>query len=177
MNFTETPLPGAYVIDLEPRRDDRGFFARAWCRSEFAEQGIDTAFVQANLAGSARKGTLRGMHYQKPPHGEAKLVRCIKGRLFDVMVDLRPDSSTYLKWFGVELSAANQRMAYVPASFAHGYLTLEDDTEAFYQVSAFYAPGAEGGFRWNDPAVGIQWPITQGLVISEKDRSWQPLSV
>ncbi len=174
MIFTPLPLEGAFVVDLEPRGDERGFFARAWCRKEFAGAGIEVEFVQANLAQSLRKGTLRGMHYQIPPHAEAKMLRCIRGAVFDVMVDLRPDSPTYRKWAGVELTADNRKMVFVPEGFAHGYLTLEDETEVIYQVSAFYAPGAERGFRWDDPAFGIRWPEVPELVVSEKDRRWDP---
>lgn len=171
MLFTPAKLAGAYLIDLEKRADDRGFFARTWCRNEFRAQGLVEEFVQANVSYNRRKGTLRGMHYQLAPHEEVKLVRCTRGRIYDAIVDLRPGSPTYLQWIGVELSAANYRMLYVPAGFAHGFQTLEDETEVTYQVSAFYAPQAERGARYDDPAFGIQWPLPVE-VISEKDRTW-----
>ena len=171
MIFSEGPLSGPYVIDLEKHRDSRGFFARAYCQREFAEHGLAQDMVQTNVSFSEKRGTLRGMHYQNPPHQEAKLIRCTRGRLYDVIVDVRPGSDTYGQWMGVELSAESHRMFYVPEGFAHGFLTLEDETEAVYQVSAFYAPGAEQGLRYDDPALGIEWPAAV-RVISEKDRSW-----
>ncbi|HVH75207.1 MAG TPA: dTDP-4-dehydrorhamnose 3,5-epimerase [Stellaceae bacterium] len=169
MIFTETPVEGAYLIDLEKRGDERGFFARAFCKNEFAAHGLETDFVQINNSLSAAKGTLRGMHYQLPPAAEVKVVRCIAGALWDVVLDLRPDSPSYGRWFGAELSAANRRMMYAPKGLAHGFVTLQDDTEAFYLVSAFYAPERERGVRWNDPAFGIEWPM-KPVVISDKDR-------
>ena len=172
MTFTETDLPGAFVVDLEPRQDDRGFFARAWCETEFAEHGLSTVVAQCNVSFSRKKGTLRGLHYQVAPHAEVKLVRCLRGALYDVIVDLRPASPTYRRWLGVELTAENRRMLYVPEGFAHGFQTLADDTEAFYQVSAAYAPDAERGVRWDDPAFAIEWPDAEGALMSEKDRSW-----
>lgn len=171
MIFNPTKLAGACLIDLEKRSDDRGFFARTWCRKEFSAQGLVEEFVQANVSYNRRKGTLRGMHYQLAPHEEVKLVRCTRGSIYDAIVDVRPDSPTYLQWIGVELTAANYRMLYVPAGFAHGFQTLEDDTEVVYQVSAFYTPQAERGARCNDPAFGIRWPLPVA-VISEKDRTW-----
>jgi len=168
MRFTETPLKGAYLIDLEKRGDERGFFARFYCEREFDEHGLATNFVQINNSLSAQRGTLRGMHYQLPPNGEVKVVRCIRGSLFDVIVDLRPKSPTYKKWFGAELTAENRTMMYVPVGFAHGFLTTSDDAEALYLVSAFYAPSDERGLRYNDPAVGIQWPF-EPVVVSAKD--------
>ena len=169
MIFTELAVAGAYLIDLEPRSDDRGFFARAFCAHEFAEHGLKDTFVQANLSHNPHRGTLRGMHYQRAPHAEVKLVRCTRGALFDVVVDLRPDSPTYGRWAGAELSADNHRTLYVPEGCAHGFETLVDDTEAFYLVSAFYAPGAEGGMRWDDPQIAIDWPIAPPVLISPKD--------
>jgi dTDP-4-dehydrorhamnose 3,5-epimerase len=166
------PLQGAYLIDLQKRADERGFFARAWCEQEFEEHGLHMQCVQANLAYSEHKGTLRGMHYQVAPYAEAKLMRCIRGAMYDVIIDLRPESPTFAHWFGTELSADNRRSLYVPEGFAHGYLTLQNHTETFYPVSQFYTPGAEGGVRWNDPAFGIEWPITENLILSEKDRNW-----
>jgi dTDP-4-dehydrorhamnose 3,5-epimerase len=170
--FTPTELEGAYVVDVEPREDERGFFARAWAREEFEAHGLSTEVAQANIAFNRRKGTLRGMHFQHPPHAEVKLVRCTRGALYDVIVDLRASSPTWKQWLGVELTAENHRMLYIPEGFAHGYQTLADDTEAYYQVSEFYAPQAEGGVRWDDPAFGIEWPDPNPSVMSEKDRAW-----
>jgi len=171
MIFTETKLPGAYLIDVEKREDHRGFFARGWCQREFEAHGLVPCVVQANISFNKRKGTLRGMHYQIAPYAETKLVRCIRGALYDVIIDLRSESPTYMQWLGVELTAENYRMLYVPEGFAHGFQTLVDNTEATYQVSQFYTPGAEGGVRYDDPAFGIEWPIDV-QVISDKDRSW-----
>ena len=168
MIFTETPLAGAYVIALEPREDERGFFARAFCKNELAEHGLPNEIVQANLSFNHKRGTLRGMHMQVPPHGEDKMVRCIAGAIWDAIVDLRPGSPTYLKWFGVELSAANRLMLYVPKGFAHGYQSLTDGSEVLYMVTQFYTPGAERGLRWNDPAFGIPWPVSDPI-LSPKD--------
>ena len=172
MIFKETELPGAYVIDLERREDERGFFARAWCEDEFAAHGLSTRVAQCNLSWNERQGTLRGMHFQRPPHAEVKLIRCTRGAIYDVIVDLRPESPAHGRWIGVELTAENRRLLYVPEGFAHGYQTLEDDTETYYQVSVPYAPGAEDGLRWDDPAIGIEWPETYERVISAKDRAW-----
>jgi dTDP-4-dehydrorhamnose 3,5-epimerase len=171
MIFTETKLPGAYLIDVEKREDHRGFFARAWCQREFEEHHLVPRVVQANISFNKQKGTLRGMHYQLAPYAETKLVRCVRGALYDVIIDLRPDSSTYMQWLGVELTAEDYKMLFVPEGFAHGFQTLVDNTEATYQVSQFYTPGAEGGVRYDDPAFGIEWPIDV-QVISDKDRSW-----
>jgi dTDP-4-dehydrorhamnose 3,5-epimerase len=171
MRFTELDLPGAYLIDLEPHQDSRGFFARTWCQREFAAQGLVTQFVQGNLSFSRTAGTLRGMHYQVPPHAEVKLVRCTRGAIHDVIADVRPESPTYRRWAGVDLSAAGHRMLYVPTGFAHGFITLEDDSEVTYQVSAFYAPGCERGIRFDDPALAIRWPRAV-TVVSDKDRAW-----
>ncbi|HHH43557.1 MAG TPA: dTDP-4-dehydrorhamnose 3,5-epimerase [Gammaproteobacteria bacterium] len=172
MIFTQTSLAGAYIIDVESMQDERGYFARVWCAREFQAQGLKTDLVQCNVAYNHKKGTLRGMHYQRPPHAEVKLVRCTRGAIYDVIVDLRPESSSYLDWTGVELTEENHRMLYVPEGFAHGYVTLQDDSELFYQVSEFYTPGAEGGVRWDDPAVKIEWPEVGELIISAKDRAW-----
>src|SRR5262245_54927509 len=169
MIFTETPLRGAYLIDLEKRGDDRGFFARTFCENEFAKHNLSTRFVQVNNSLSATRGTLRGMHYQLAPKAETKLVRCIKGGLHDVILDLRKDSPTFGKWFGADLTAENRRMMYVPKGFAHGFITIEDATEAFYFVDEFYAPQNERGVRWNDPKFGIKWPF-EPTVLSDKDR-------
>ena len=173
MRFTPTAIEGVFVIEPEPIEDGRGFFARAWCEEELAEQGLEAGFVQANLSFNEHKGTLRGLHYQVPPHAEAKLVRCTRGAICDVALDLRPHSPTYKQWEGVELSASNRRMLYVPEGCAHGYETLAADTEVYYSVSAFYAPEAERGVRYDDPAFGIEWPLPV-QVISEKDRSQGP---
>jgi dTDP-4-dehydrorhamnose 3,5-epimerase len=172
MIFTETPLKGAYLIDLERRGDERGFFARAFCEREFAAHGLSNRIVQANNSLSARKGTLRGMHYQLAPKAETKIVRCIRGALHDIILDLRPDSPTFGRTFGVELTAENRRMLYVPKGFAHGFITLVDDTEAFYLVDEFYAPEYERGVRWDDPRFAIPWP-TRPTVISDKDRNYR----
>lgn len=171
MKFNPTPLQGAFTIDLEKRGDDRGFFARLFCEDEFRAAGLETHFVQINNSDSAKRGTLRGMHYQLPESAEVKVVRCIKGALFDVIVDLRPDSPTYKKWFGAELSAENRTMMYVPRGFAHGFITIEENTEAFYLVSNRYDPKAERGLRFNDPAFGIEWPLSPSE-LSEKDGKW-----
>ena len=169
MVFTEAPLRGAYLIDLEKKGDDRGFFARAFCVNEFGKLGLVARFVQINNSLNAQKGTLRGMHYQLAPKAETKVVRCIRGALHDVILDLRPDSLTFGKSFGAELTAENRRMMYVPKGFAHGFISLADDTEAFYFVDEFYAPDRERGVRWNDPRFQIGWPIPPA-VLSDKDR-------
>lgn len=171
MIFSETQLPGAYVIELEKRGDARGFFARAFCQREFAAHGLMTHIAQTNVSFSQTRGTLRGMHYQAAPYAEAKLVRCTRGSILDVIVDLRPESPACKKWLGVELTAANYRMLYVPEGFAHGFITLEDCVEVTYQVSQFYTPEAERGVRWDDPAFGIEWPLAPA-VISDKDSHW-----
>ena len=168
MIFKETPLSGAFLIELEKREDERGFFARAFCENEFGKQGLVSRFVQINDSLSARRGTLRGLHYQLPPRAETKLVRCVRGALYDVILDLREDSPTFGRSFGVELTADNRRMLYVPKQFAHGFLTTADDTEAFYLVDAFYSPEHERGIRYDDPRFRIEWPF-QPLVVSEKD--------
>ena len=170
MRFRELPLSGAWVIELEKRGDHRGFFARTFCADEFAARRLEHQFVQANDSVSATVGSLRGMHYQLHPHSEAKLVRCIRGRLYDVIIDLSPESPTFGRWHGVELSSDNRLSLYVPPGFAHGFITLEAVTEVFYMVSASYAPQYERGVRWNDPYFDIKWPIAP-MVISEKDRS------
>lgn len=173
MIFTETPLAGAWTIDLDIREDDRGFFARTFCMREFEEHGLESFTAQCNLSFNHAAGTLRGMHYQLPPATEAKLVRCVKGAIFDVIIDLRPDSATYLQHFGVRLDDENRRSLYVPGMFAHGYQALTDGAEVSYQVSEFYTPGQERGIRYDDPQFGIEWP-TEVTVISQKDASWPP---
>jgi dTDP-4-dehydrorhamnose 3,5-epimerase len=172
MIFTETPLKGAYLIDLERRGDDRGFFARAFCAREFAEHGLVDRFVQANNSLSARRGTLRGMHYQLAPNAETKMVRCVRGSLYDVILDLRQGSPTFGRSFGAELSADNRRMMYVPKGCAHGFFTTSDDAEALYFVDESYAPESERGVRWDDPNFAIAWP-GEPAVLSDKDRSWR----
>ena len=172
MKFIETALQGAYILRLEKRQDDRGFFARAWCQKEFEEHGLTPQVVQCNLSFNPKQGTLRGMHFQVAPYEETKLVRCTKGAIFDVIIDLRPESPTYKKWVGVELTEENRNMLFVPEGFAHGFQTLVDNSEVFYQVSEFYQPGAEQGILWNDAAFGIEWPATETRLISPKDQSW-----
>ena len=172
MIFTPTSVPGVFVVDLERREDERGFLGRSWCHREAAAHGIEVEWVQCNVSFNARRGTLRGMHYQRAPHGEAKLVRATRGAIHDVVVDLRPDSRAYLQHVAVTLSADDRRALYIPAAdVAHGFLTLEDDTEVFYQMSAFYQPDSAVGLRWNDPTFGIDWPEPV-RVISERDASY-----
>jgi dTDP-4-dehydrorhamnose 3,5-epimerase len=175
MRFTETGIADAWVVDPSPHEDERGRFMRAWCAREFAEHNVDFSPVQANMGFSVQRGTLRGMHYQVAPALEAKLVRCTRGTIFDVVLDLRRNSSTYGQWCGVELSAQNGRMLFVPEHCGHGYQTLEDNTEMFYMTSAFYTPSAVRGIRFDDPAFGIAWPLPP-TVVSEQDRNW-PLGV
>jgi dTDP-4-dehydrorhamnose 3,5-epimerase len=170
MRFLETKLPGAFVIELERLEDERGFFARSFCEREFAAHGLARAFVQCNVSYNRRRGTLRGMHYQAAPHREAKLVRCTAGAIFDAIVDLRPGSPSHLAWTAVELSAESRRMLYVPEGFGHGFQTLSDDAEVFYQMSHYHVPEAGRGFRWNDPRFAIPWPL-EVTAISERDRA------
>ncbi|KOH46940.1 dTDP-4-dehydrorhamnose 3,5-epimerase [Sunxiuqinia dokdonensis] len=169
MKFNETELKGAFVLEINQLTDERGFFGRSWCKREMEEHGLNGNVVQANTSFSKTKGTLRGMHYQKHPHEETKLIRCTKGAIYDVIVDLRKDSPTYLKWFGIELSENNYKMLYVPEKFAHGFISLTDDAEVTYLVTEYYTPGAEAGLRFNDPKLKIDWPLDV-TVISEKDR-------
>jgi dTDP-4-dehydrorhamnose 3,5-epimerase len=171
MKFHKTTLVDAHLIELDRKGDDRGFFARFYCEREFTTEGLVGRFVQVNNSLSSRKGTLRGIHYQLPPSAEVKVVRCVKGAMWDCIADLRPDSPTYGKWFGAELNDDNRLMMYVPRGFAHAILTLRDDTEALYLVSDFYDPNAERGVRFNDPWLGVMWPI-EPAEISEKDRAW-----
>jgi dTDP-4-dehydrorhamnose 3,5-epimerase len=175
MIFTETRLRGAFIIDLERRGDERGYFARAFCQEEFREHDLEPVIAQANTAFNGRAGTLRGMHFQYPPAAETKLVRCTRGAILDVIVDLRPESPTYLDHVAVDLSADNGRSLYIPRRFAHGYQVLEDVTETSYMVGAFYAPDLEGGLRYDDARLGIAWPLPV-QEMSEKDRAWGPLS-
>jgi dTDP-4-dehydrorhamnose 3,5-epimerase len=168
MIFTDTSLQGACIVDVAPHYDERGFFSRSWCQREFEEHGLDPRVVQCNISFNKHKGTVRGMHLQLPPFGEAKLVRATQGAILDVIIDLRSQSPTYLSWIGVELSAANHRALFVPVGFAHGFQTLEDETEVFYQMSEFFSPECSRGLRWNDSAFAIQWPLPVSI-ISAKD--------
>jgi dTDP-4-dehydrorhamnose 3,5-epimerase len=174
MLFHTTPLAGAYLIEPQPIADERGFFARTWDFAEFAARGLDTNLAQTNLSYNRRAGTLRGLHFQFPPHSESKLVRCVRGRLYDVIVDLRPQSPTFLQWYGAELSEDNLRSLFVPKGFAHGFQTLTDETMVYYQMSDAYAPAAAGGLRWNDPAFAIEWPLHVS-VIAARDASYPDL--
>ena len=171
MIFTETVLPGAYVIEPKRINDDRGYFARVWCKQELKEHGLKSDMVQSNVGFSHQKGTLRGLHFQRAPHAEVKFVRCTRGAIFDVIVDLRPESSSRYHWFGIELSEENGRMLYVPEGFAQGYITLADNTEMNYHTSAPFNADAASGVRYSDPAIGIRWPFSPA-VISEQDRNW-----
>ena len=173
MLFTETPLAGAFIVDIEPREDERGFFARTWCAREFEEKGLDSRLVQCNISFNSRRGTLRGMHFQAAPFEEPKLVSVTQGAIFDVILDLRPDSPMYCRWHGVELTAENRRMLYVPKGFAHGFQTLCDDTQVSYQMGEFYQPEAARGVLWDDPAFAIRWPLPDPI-ISARDRSYDP---
>lgn len=176
MIFRKTPLTGAYLIEPERLEDTRGFFARTFCRREFEAHGLVTEVAQCNTSFNRQLGTLRGMHYQVAPHEEPKLVRCTTGRVHDVIIDLRPESETFKQYFAVTLSADNRIMLYVPAGFAHGFLTLEDDSEVFYQMGEFYYPESAGGVRWDDPAFGIEWPA-KPVLISEHDSSYPDFTV
>lgn len=175
MKFVKTPLQGVHVVELEQREDSRGFLARVFCEREFAAAGLESRFPQINNSGSRRKGTLRGLHFQAPPHAEVKLMRVIRGAIFDVVVDVRRGSPSFGRWFGVRLDDRNRTMLYAPRGFAHGFLSLTDDVEVIYMSSALYAPGAEGGVRFDDPGVGIEWPIAP-VEVSDKDRAWPDLS-
>jgi len=174
MIFVETKLKGAFIIELERAADERGFFARTFCRKEFEDHGMNPNLVQCNISFNKKKGTLRGMHYQVKPHEETKIVRCTIGAIYDVLIDLRPDSPTYCEWAAVELTAENRRMLYIPEGLAHGFQTLEDNTEVFYQMSEFYYPASACGLRWDDPAFGIEWPLSIPIM-SDKDRSYRYL--
>jgi dTDP-4-dehydrorhamnose 3,5-epimerase len=171
MIFRETTLKGAFVIEIEKFEDKRGFFARAWCQKEVEANGLVSRVVQTNISFNKKRATLRGMHYQVAPYEQVKLVRCTRGVIYDVIIDLRPDSPTFRKWTGVELTAENYTMLYVPERFAHGFLTLQDTTEITYQVSQFYSPESARGVRYDDPLFGIEWPLPVA-VISEKDIAW-----
>lgn len=171
MVFIETPLAGAFVIKLEPFQDERGLFARTFCQKKFEQIGHTENFVQFNHSMTVAKGCIRGMHFQKPPFAEIKLIRCIKGKVWDVIVDIRQNSMTFLKWFGVELSAENQKMIYIPKGFAHGFQTLEPNTELIYHHTAFYTPSAEGGLKYDDPKLKINWKLTPEQ-LSKKDQEY-----
>lgn len=172
MVFSETDLQGVYVIEPERFEDERGFFAPTFSQQEFEKRGLESRFVENNISYNRSRGTLRGMHYQASPHGQAKLVRCTRGAIFDVAVDLRPDSSTFRRWVGVELTAENRLMCYLPGDVGHGFQTLEDDTEIFYQVSTVYRPDAYRGLRWDDPAFCIEWPLADKRIIIARDNSY-----
>jgi dTDP-4-dehydrorhamnose 3,5-epimerase len=171
MIFKETILKGAFVIELEPSSDERGFYARSWCQREFKEHGLNPALVQCGISYNKKKGTLRGMHYQAAPQAQAKLVRCGRGSVYDVIVDVRPESATFKKWVAVELTADNRRMLYVPEGMAHGFQTLEDDTEVLYQMTEFHDSESDRGVRWDDPAFRIDWPSAD-RIMSERDRAF-----
>ena len=171
MIFTESPLPGVFLVDLEPLNDERGFFARSFSSDEFAARGLTSELGQCSVSYNARKGTLRGLHYQSAPHEEHKLVRCTAGAIFDVIVDITPHSQGYRRWYGTELTAQNRRAVFIPAGFAHGFITLSDAAEVFYMISVPYAPEHACGWRWNDPAFGIQWPLTPSM-ISPRDAAY-----
>lgn len=175
MIFSETKLKNVYLIEQERFEDDRGFFARTFCKKEFQAHGIHSTFVQCNTSFNVKKGTLRGMHYQSKPHEEAKLVRCTMGAIYDVVIDIQPESNTFREWIAVELTFVNRKMIYVPEGFAHGFLTLEDNTEVFYQISEFYTPESSRGVRWNDPAFNVQWPMDIA-VISDRDSQYPNLT-
>lgn len=172
MIFTETKLKGCFIITPEIKADERGFFARSWCKKEFSSHGLNPNLVQCNISFNQKKATLRGMHYQAKPHEEAKLVRCTMGSIYDAIVDLRPESPTFKQWVAVELTRENSQMLYVPEGMAHGFQTLVDNTEVFYQMSEFYYPELARGVRWNDPSFNIDWPEQEERVISDKDRSY-----
>jgi len=176
MIFTELSLKGAFLVEVKKLEDERGFFGRAFCKNEFLEHGLNPNFVQINTSLSKKKGTIRGMHYQVDPYQEVKFIRCTRGRIWDVIIDLRPESPTFMKWAGNELSADNCRMVYVPGNFAHGFISLEDNSEVYYPVTQFYTPGAERGLRWDDPAFSIQWPI-EVILVSEKDKAHPKFSI
>lgn len=173
MIFEPTPIDGAFLVELEAHRDERGLFARTWCRAEFGAHELQTEWVQSSISVNDRRGTLRGLHYQAPPHAETKLVRCTRGRIFDVIVDLRPSAPTFKKWWSAELSANNRRMMYIPEGLAHGFLTLEDHSELSYQISTPYRPESARGARYDEPAFAIEWPLTPAIVGS-RDLSFAP---
>jgi len=170
--FTETKLKGAFIVDPERFEDARGFLARSFSAKEFESRGLNPRIAECNISFSKKRYTVRGMHFQHPPFAQAKLVRCSKGAIYDAIIDLRPESPTFKQWIGEELTAENRRILYVPEGFAHGFQTLADDTEVFYQMTNFYNPGSEGGVRWNDPVFAIDWPATDGVTINERDQNY-----
>ena len=172
MRFTELEIAGVYLIEVDPQPDERGFFARTFCVREFEERGLITTIAQCSTSFNARRGTLRGLHYQVSPHEEAKVVRCTSGAIVDVVVDVRPSSPTFGKWRSAELSAVNRRMLYVPPGVAHGFQTTEDGTEVFYQISTAYVADASRGLRWDDPRLAIEWPLPDNRIISQRDSSY-----
>lgn len=176
MIFTETPLKGAFVLEIKKIEDDRGFFGRSWCKHELEEHGLNANMAQANTSFSKKKGTIRGMHFQANPYQETKLIRCVRGAIYDVIIDLRKNSPTFKQWFGVELTQDNYKMLYCPEDFAHGFVTLVDNSEVYYNVTAFYTPGAERGIKFNDSAFKIKWPV-EPTIFSEKDLSHPDFSL
>lgn len=176
MRFTPTPIPGAFLIEIEPRADERGMFARVFCKREFRKHGIMVDFVQGNISVCLKRGTIRGLHWQEEPHGEAKLFRCTRGEIFQAIVDMRPNSPTYKQWFTTRLDEDSHNMLYVPTGCANGYQSLTDNTETPYFVGEYYHPESERGLRWNDPAFNIDWPIKEGVTVSPKDASWPDFS-
>lgn len=170
--FTETKLKGAFIVDPERFTDERGFLGRSFSAKEFEDRGLNPRMAECNISFSKKRHTIRGMHFQKPPNAQAKLVRCTRGAIYDVIIDLRPDSPTFKQWVGEELTAENRRMLYVPEGFAHGFQTLEDNSEVFYQITNFYDPASEGGVRWNDPVFGIEWRATDGITINARDQNY-----
>ena len=176
MIFTETKLKGAFIVEVKKLEDERGFFGRAWCQNEFEEHGLASVIRQINTSYTKKKGTIRGMHYQIDPYREAKFIRCTRGRIYDVIIDLRKDSPTFMEWTGHELTADNYKMLFVPGNFAHGFVTLEDHSEIYYTVSEFYTPGSERGIRYDDPAFDIKWPI-EVEVVSDKDKNHPPFNL
>jgi dTDP-4-dehydrorhamnose 3,5-epimerase len=176
VKFVPTKLAGAYLVELEPFHDERGYFARTWCRRELADQGLVDDLVQCSLSHNRRRATLRGMHFQRTPHEETKLVRCSRGAIFDVIVDLRSDSPTFRQWAGFELTADSHRSLYIPPGLAHGFVTLVDDVDVSYMMSNWHEPASASGVRWDDPAFGIEWPLTPSI-ISERDRSYPDFTI
>jgi len=174
--LTALPLSGAFRVEPELRTDDRGFFTRVWCAQEFAAQGLRTDFVQSSISSNRQRGTLRGLHYQIAPHAETKLVRCIRGAVYDVIVDLRPESATFKQWYACELTADNRQAVYIPAGLAHGFQSLVDDTELLYEITTYYSPPHSVGIRWNDGQLGISWPLPSEMIISERDSNLPSLN-
>ncbi|MDD5428967.1 MAG: dTDP-4-dehydrorhamnose 3,5-epimerase [Candidatus Omnitrophica bacterium] len=176
MKFTKTPIEKVYLLEIEKIEDERGFFARSWCAEEFEKRGLNGKIAQCSISFNKKKGTLRGMHYQVPPHEEAKIIRCTMGAIYDVIIDIRPDSPTFRKWYAAELSADNRRMIYAPEGVAHGYVTLKDDCEIFYQISELYHPECAKGVRWDDPAFGVKWPSGK-KIINDRDAGYPDIEL